>query len=100
MAAGSTTLDRGLAEELASQVRPKRTLAQNLKRFVRRKPLGAISGAVLILLILTAIFAPVIATHDPILQSGPERLQAPSSDHWMGTDNLGRHLPGRPSLHP
>ncbi len=92
MAAGSTTLDRGLAEELASQVRPKRTLAQNLKRFVRRKPLGAISGAVLILLILTAIFAPVIATHDPILQSGPERLQAPSSDHWMGTDNLGRDV--------
>lgn len=92
MAAGPITLGRGLAEELASQLRPKRTFAQNLKRFVRRKPLGAISGAVLILLILTAIFAPVIATHDPILQSGPERLQAPSADHWMGTDNLGRDV--------
>ncbi len=85
-------MDRGTAEQLASQVRPKRTLAQNLTRFARRKPLGAISAVVLILLILTAIFAPVIATHDPILQSGPERLQAPSSDHWMGTDNLGRDV--------
>ena len=92
MAAGSTTLDRGSAERLASEIRPKRTLAQNLRRFARRKPLGAISAVVLILLILIAIFAPVIATHDPILQSGPERLQAPSSDHWMGTDNLGRDV--------
>lgn len=76
----------------ADNLRPKRTLAQNLKRFARRKPMGAISAFILILLALTAIFAPVLATHDPILQDGPGRLQAPSAEHWMGTDNLGRDV--------
>ena len=92
MAAGSTTSNLGPAQQAVDDIRPKRTFVQNLKRFARRKPLGAISGVVLILLILTALFAPWLATHDPILQDGPGRLQSPSAEHWMGTDNLGRDV--------
>ena len=92
MAIRTTTSSAGPIERLADDLRPKRTLTQNLTRFARRKPMGAISAVVLIVLILTALFAPVIATHDPILQSAPERLQAPSFDHFMGTDNLGRDV--------
>lgn len=92
MAVEPTLADDSIAGDKSSDIRPKKTLAENLKRFARRKPMGAISAVVLILLALTALFAPLIATHDPILQNGPGRLQAPSAEHWMGTDNLGRDV--------
>ena len=80
-------------EQLAQEARPKRTLGQNLRRFARRKPAGAISAVVLILLALVAAFAPIIATHDPIRdQVAAERLEGPSASHLMGTDNLGRDV--------
>lgn len=50
--------------------------------------------------ILTAIFAPLIATHNPVKQfsvteNGVERTMnnaSPSSEHWFGTDSLGRDV--------
>ncbi len=50
--------------------------------------------AVIILMYTMAIFAPIIATHDPnALNLDPkERLLPPSRCHWLGTDDLGRDL--------
>lgn len=50
--------------------------------------------------ILTAIFAPKIATHDPIQQfsrdvdgtSSTLKNESPSAEHWFGTDSLGRDV--------
>jgi peptide/nickel transport system permease protein len=39
---------------------------------------------------LAAILAPVLATHDPLEQDILVRLEAPSAEHWMGTDSYGR----------
>lgn len=52
------------------------------------------------LFILTAIFAPLIATHDPVKPfskkvdsvSTTRKNEPPSSDHWFGTDTLGRDV--------
>jgi len=53
----------------------------------------ALAGAVmLVLLILVAIFAPLIATHDIFAQDLMTRLQPPSAQHWLGTDDLGRDV--------
>ncbi len=65
-----------------------------LWRTARQKPLGAIAFLVCVLLILVAIGADVLApqapeTVDPIKNP---RLQAPSLDHPMGTDNLFRDI--------
>ena len=54
-----------------------------------------IAAVVLLLIILVAIFAPYIAPHDPILQNPSMRLQAPSPDYPLGTDNFGRDLLSR-----
>lgn len=49
-----------------------------------------VAAGFLTVLGLAALFAPVLATHDP--QSGrlADALQGPSAEHWLGTDNLGR----------
>lgn len=61
------------------------------RSFARNK--SALVGLVLIVLIvLIAIFAPLLATHDPLDQSTINRLQSSSSEHWLGTDDYGRDV--------
>ncbi|WP_247997554.1 nickel transporter permease [Brucella tritici] len=48
--------------------------------------------AVIVLLVLIAIFAPLIATHDIGANNLADRLQPPSLDHFFGTDELGRDI--------
>jgi peptide/nickel transport system permease protein len=56
---------------------------------------GALAGAVVIVVfVLAGIFAPVIAPQDPNAISR-DRRAAPSADHWLGTDELGRDLLSR-----
>src|SRR5215207_8205782 len=75
--------------------RPKPPLLQAsvrwVSRFARKNPVGAAAGAVAILLILIAVFAPAIAPHAPDRVGFP-RLQAPSASHPFGTDNLFRDI--------
>ncbi|QQA44237.1 ABC transporter permease [Pelagovum pacificum] len=60
------------------------------QRFLSNKAAVA-GGAVLSVLILMAIFAPLITPVPPTAQSFlTESLAFPSSEHWFGVDNLGR----------
>lgn len=63
-----------------------------VRHFVRRQPLGTVGAVVIIVMVLAAVFAPVIAPHDPIEQSVRNKLKAPSRDHVMGTDEFGRDV--------
>lgn len=47
---------------------------------------------IIMVLIITALLAPLIATHSPTDQSIIDRYQAPSSEHYLGTDELGRDI--------
>ncbi|MFI3313228.1 MAG: nickel transporter permease [Eubacteriales bacterium] len=49
-------------------------------------------GLLALTVILVAVFAPILATHDPNSAVFQEALQAPSTDHWFGTDKMGRDL--------
>lgn len=61
-------------------------------RFVRRNPTLVIGALVLLTLVLIALAAPWLATHDPVRISPRTRLRPPSLEHWFGTDHLGRDL--------
>jgi len=63
-------------------------------RFFKNK-LAVIGGFFTLLLILTALFAPVIAPQDPTAQDYSKYLQGPSSSNWFGTDDLGRDILSR-----
>jgi peptide/nickel transport system permease protein len=73
---------------------PLRWLAA-LAKFARSKPLGFFGLVVVVALVLTAIFAPQLATHPPNQIDLRNRLEGPSREHWMGTDNTGRDVYSR-----
>lgn len=68
----------------------------NLASKLARSPVTAISGAFLIVLVFIAIFAPLLAPHDPYAQNLALRLSPPigydgyNPDHLLGTDGFGR----------
>ena len=58
----------------------------------RTNPLACVGLAIVVLLLLAALLAPWIATHDPLAQSLGRRLLPPSAAHYFGTDALGRDI--------
>jgi peptide/nickel transport system permease protein len=64
------------------------------RRFFRHR-LAVASAVILILLALMTIFAPLVTTYEPTRQDLLNIRQPPSSEHWFGTDNLGRDLYSR-----
>ena len=62
---------------------------------LKRKPLGSVSAALIVLLVLTAIFADVLAPYDPLATAPEIRLQAPTRAHLFGTDDIGRDVLSR-----
>jgi len=60
-----------------------------LRVFLSRKVV-IFGAAIILILIITAIFAPLIAPYDPYRQNLSEALQGPSKSHLLGTDPLGR----------
>jgi len=61
-------------------------------RLVTRTPLGAISVAIILVYAGVALLAPLLAPYDPDVTQLAQRLQAPSGEHWLGTDALGRDI--------
>ncbi|MGH8056551.1 MAG: hypothetical protein ACREOH_04855, partial [Candidatus Entotheonellia bacterium] len=61
-----------------------------VRKFFMTKPLGAAGGTVILLMVLTAIFADVLAPHDPFDIQQRLQFKPPSLNHWLGTDEFGR----------
>jgi ABC-type dipeptide/oligopeptide/nickel transport system permease subunit len=66
-------------------------------RAIARKKVAMIAITYLCFFYAVGVFAPVLAPHDPYQQNITleGRQQGPSSEHWLGTDNLGRDLTSR-----
>ncbi|OJH55179.1 D-ala-D-ala transporter subunit, partial [Agrobacterium pusense] len=84
--AQNNTVDRpGILSRLSTTtVRTLRKLAD--------EPLGMFGFAILAVLVLVAIFAPLIAPYDPARQALENALQPPSWAHLAGTDEFGRDI--------
>jgi peptide/nickel transport system permease protein len=63
-----------------------------LTRSLARNRAAQAGVAIFLVTLACAIFAPIIAPYDPIIQNTSVRLQGPSAQHWMGTDDFGRDL--------
>ncbi|MGH9511085.1 MAG: ABC transporter permease [Terriglobales bacterium] len=61
----------------------------------RHNPLAATGILLVVVFVISALFAPWIAPQDPAHIDLPLRLEPPSSAHWCGTDELGRDILSR-----
>jgi peptide/nickel transport system permease protein len=68
---------------------------KGVKDFLRQSMLAQVGFTAALLLLLAALLAPWISPADPAAQNLPARLGAPSTAHWMGTDELGRDILSR-----
>lgn len=66
-----------------------------LRQFIQRKPLGAIGGALVLLLLVVAVTAPLLSPYEYDVGQSSVRLQGPSLAHPFGTDASGRDMLSR-----
>jgi peptide/nickel transport system permease protein len=80
---------KGLLKDItpSSRFYPLRQLLENR--------MAVASGLFLLTVVILAVFAPLLTRYDPQMAEPISRLQGPSSDHWMGTDDLGRDVLAR-----
>ena len=65
---------------------------QHILRKLLKHRSATIGASIIIFFIVVAIFAPLIATHDPRQANIVERLQGGSAAHYLGTDKVGRDI--------
>ncbi len=69
-------------------------MSRRLRKFLRN-PLSSIAMLVVVGLLVAAVFAPQLATHQPNRQDFRAVLQPPSQQHYLGTDEIGRDIYSR-----
>ncbi|GGO20817.1 ABC transporter permease [Deinococcus humi] len=60
-----------------------------------RTPSGVVGLALVLLVVICALFAAQISPYDPVQYLPADRMQGPSARHWLGTDLYGRDLLSR-----
>jgi peptide/nickel transport system permease protein len=84
-----------LSSTVTPSARPTRQgglfASAEMKRFLRNK-LARFGLVTLSLLILLALFAPLISAYDPLKLNLSARNKPPSAEHWLGTDGNGRDV--------
>ncbi len=78
-----------------SSMPPRRSEWRRITRVFFGRKLYAIGFAIVVLLILVAIFAPLLAPYDPLKSDLPNKLLQPSWQHPLGTDSVGRDVLSR-----
>ena len=79
---------------LAEPVPHLESILKTVRREAARNPTMVVSIAILAIITIIAIAAPLISG-DPVDIVIPERMQSPSRNHWFGTDFLGRDVYAR-----
>lgn len=90
MAIDSPVLNRGIPRWRLSAITP--SSRYYWLRLLLEKPAVAVSLLFVVGMSLVGVLAPLIAAADPEFVNPVVRLEGPSSEHWFGTDDLGRDV--------
>jgi peptide/nickel transport system permease protein len=64
-------------------------------RALRKNRLALVGGAIVLVLAIMAVAAPILSPHDPNKPDVKRILDPPSARHWLGTDQIGRDVLSR-----
>lgn len=93
-----------------AEVRDRQSTVKRAWRMLRKNRIGAMGAVILLIVVIAAVFAPILAPYDPNTGFITDRLQCPmfttcqpgtpqpiegSSEHILGTDQLGRDVLSR-----
>jgi len=67
-------------------------LGLRLRHFASENVLFVLGATIFLVVVLCAIFAPIVAPYEPTAINFPHKLRAPGPEHLMGTDVLGRDI--------
>ncbi|QBF33941.1 ABC transporter permease [Thalassococcus sp. S3] len=84
-----------LSDDPETRLQSRLGQAWRLMRALARNGLAMVGLAIVVALLLIAAFAPWLAPYSPVEGVLANRLQPPSAEHWMGTDELGRDILSR-----
>ncbi|MDD5039217.1 MAG: ABC transporter permease, partial [Dehalococcoidales bacterium] len=88
-------MDINIASKKAKVTKKHSALADFFIRLVKEKPLGTVGGLIVLILLITGIFADWLAPYGMNETHAVDALVAPSAKYLLGTDNLGRDLLSR-----
>ena len=86
--------DRAFADDISARQRAANGTVAVLRRLLS-EPLGVLGLLLVLLVVVGAVFADQLTPYDPIKMVVRDRFEAPSLEHWLGTDHLGRDLLSR-----
>jgi peptide/nickel transport system permease protein len=85
----------GVAPAAPEPKRAQSSVLQHAVYVIGENPVTGLSFGLFVVIVLCAIFGPILAPYDPLASDTAAALQAPSSAHWFGTDQLGRDILSR-----
>jgi peptide/nickel transport system permease protein len=80
-----------VTDESASRI----TEAQRFRRVFFSRKIVLFGLIIILILVISAVFAPWLAQYDPYQQEMSQTLLDPSAQHWLGTDTIGRDILSR-----
>ncbi|GAA0351399.1 ABC transporter permease [Bacillus horti] len=82
-------------QELMTQKHPPMKISHNVLRKMLKNRRAKICLSFMLFIVLIGIFAPAIAPYHPEEPFYHKILEAPSKEHWLGTDSIGRDVLSR-----
>ncbi len=81
--------------EVGAELFESETIKDQILHMFKTNKIATVSAVIIMVFIVTAIFAPIVAPYNPNAQSLADRLQDPSAKHLLGTDEFGRDILSR-----
>jgi peptide/nickel transport system permease protein len=72
-----------------------RVSLHNIYALITSSPVATVGFSITFMWVLIAVFAPLLAPYDPLVSNEAIMNQAPTPEHWLGTDTYGRDVLSR-----
>tara|TARA_R110000787_G_scaffold211281_2_gene320976 strand:- start:20215 stop:21117 length:903 start_codon:yes stop_codon:yes gene_type:complete len=87
-----TTTSEAALESQIEDLDEKPSIGAAVVKMARKQPVGVAGLAVVLLMIIAAVFAPWLTPYHPEYNDFASMLTSPNGDYWMGTDQFGRDI--------